>query len=356
MRTGWHLEYRGAGELHRVEAAVEPAGAGEWLARMETALVCAGDLHTLSGRRQGPCPCILGHETVSVLLESGVGAPDSDIAGSPLHPGRRVVWGVVASCGECDRCRSGLPQKCVVGTKYGHVALGPDTPWTGGFAEYQRLLPGTAILGVPDSVPSGWAAMVACSTATVAAVLRVAGEIRGKRVLVNGGGNLGAQAVLWAVESGASSVVCIEPDPARREGLANLGACCVAPDDWMGGKVGPECGVDIFLELAGHVSDFEAIVGRMAVGGRLVLAGAVFPSAPVGLDMETVVRKCLTVTGMHNYAPRDLIAGMGFMERHWQGLSSVLNLAAPLPLERVDDVLELARSGRFHRVGFSSGT
>jgi len=320
---------------------------------MDTALVCASDLHTLAGRRHGPCPCILGHETVSRLVERGHGAPEFDVAGDPLCVGDRVVWGVVASCGKCARCTAEHPQKCVDGTKYGHVALGDHTPWSGGFAEFQRLVPGTAILTVPTAVPSRWAAMVSCSTATVAAVMRVAGDVRGKRVVVNGGGNLGAQAVLWAVEAGAGSVICVEPDPDRQIRLATLGAQCAAPGEgFSAAGLATNADIDIYLELAGHVSDFSDVLKQMAIGGTIVFAGAVFTVPPVTLDMETVVRKCLVLRGMHNYAPLDLVTGMRFMERHWQRLERVLAIAEPLPLADFETVFALARSGAYHRVGF----
>ena len=337
----------GSGLVLEGERVSDP-GPGAWLAEMDVALVCASDLHTLAGRRSGPSPCILGHETVSTLVAAGPGAPRRDIAGNPLMPGDRVAWAVVASCGDCGLCRAGWPQKCVTGTKYGHVALGPATPWSGGFASHQLLRSGTSLLRVPDGVPSSWAAMVSCSTATVAAVLRVAGEVSGRRVLVNGGGNLGTQAVLWALESGASEVWCAEPDPVRRAALESLGARGMVPGNW------DECAgeFDVFLELAGQVADFGALLGRMAVGGVLVLAGAVFPGPPVDLDMEAVVRRCLTVRGMHNYAPSDLVDAMGFLERHWERLGGVVKIAPTLPLDCFEEVLELSRSGRFHRAGF----
>ncbi len=351
MRTALQLVHRGSEPLDLVEAPVGPPVAGAWIARMDTALVCASDLHTLAGRRTGPTPCILGHETVARLEVPGAGAPDVDLDGTPLRCGDRVVWSVATSCGACPRCAMGLPQKCRSSVKYGHATLTPEAPWSGGFAQYQHLVPGTSLLRVPDEVPSRWAAMVACTSATVAAALRAAGSVRGKTVLVNGGGNLGAQAVLHAVDGGATHVLCIEPNPLRRTAVASLGARCFAPGDLRPEFV-PEAGIDVVFELAGHVEDFEGLLRTMAIGATMVLAGAVFSAPPVPLDMETVIRKCLRIHGIHNYAPGDLALAMEGMRRHWRALESVLNIAEPLPLERHMEVLEHARSGLYQRAGF----
>ena len=52
------------------------------------------------------------------------------------------------------------------------------------------------------------------------------------------------------------------------------------------------------------------------VGGTIVLVGATYPARPVPIAMEDVVRRCLTIRGRHNYAPRHLVAAIAFLDAH----------------------------------------
>ena len=94
------------------EVRLPEPGPGETLIRISTATVCGSDLHTVSGRRPAPCPSILGHEAVGVVVATG--------ADSPVSVGDRVVWSGTVSCGDCPRCRAGLSAKCCSVRKVGH--------------------------------------------------------------------------------------------------------------------------------------------------------------------------------------------------------------------------------------------
>ena len=47
----------------------------------------------------------------------------------------------------------------------------------------------------------------------------------------------------------------------------------------------------------------------------VVLVGSVKPSRPVSIDPEQVVRRLLTIRGVHNYNPRDLKAAVEFLRQ-----------------------------------------
>lgn len=153
---------------------------GEVLVRIDLATVCGSDLHTVNGKRPSPVPALLGHEQVGTVLAVGPGAP-SCVDGTAVVPGMRVVWSVTASCGTCPRCLRDHPQKCRDLRKYGHESLDEQAPLTGGFATHCVLLPGTAIVAVPEGLPDAVAAPASCATATVAAAIAAAGPWRGAR-------------------------------------------------------------------------------------------------------------------------------------------------------------------------------
>ena len=73
-------------------------------------------------------------------------------------------------------------------------------------------------------------------------------------------------------------------------------------------------GVDVALELTGAPTAFEAVLPLGArIGGTVILVGSVFPTRAVPIAPEQIVRRCLTVRGMHNYAPRHLGAALEFL-------------------------------------------
>lgn len=47
-----------------------------------------------------------------------------------------------------------------------------------------------------------------------------------------------------------------------------------------------------------------------------MLIGSTFPVPPIALDPESVVRRCLTIVGNHNYRPEDLGDAVTFLVEH----------------------------------------
>ncbi len=301
----WH----GIGHPVTVEehAGALPMPDGSVLVAIEAATVCGSDLHTALGHRAGPAPSVLGHEQVGHVVAIAPGSVPTTVAGVPVALGDRIVWSVAASCGTCDRCRAGLPQKCRSLRKYGHEASTADWLLNGGFATHCVLLPGTAIAVVPEHLPAVVAAPAACATATVAAALdAVDRPLAGARVLVTGAGMLGVTAVAMAVAAGATVVVS-DPNARRRALAVCFGAdAAVSPGEPVGA-------VDVAIELSGYPDAVETAVDSLDVGGTAVLVGAVSSSRPVSLDPERIVRGLLRIVGVHNYAPRHLATAVEFL-------------------------------------------
>ena len=309
-------------------------GPGEALVRVNLATVCGSDLHTVAGRRPSPVPSVLGHEQVGTVIAVGEGGVRC-VDGVPVVPGMRVVWSVTASCGDCDRCVRGFTQKCRVLRKYGHEPLAEAAPLTGGFATHCVLLPGTAVVAVPDDLPDAVAAPASCATATVAAVVAAAGPLDGRRVLVTGAGMLGVTAVAMAAHAGAH-VIAVDPDPARREQAVRFGAAEVA--DTAPGDV------DAALELSGKPSAVDACLRSLTVGGTAVLAGSVSPGEPVPLDPERLVRGLHSVVGVHNYRPADLLAAVDFLAAHHRRWPFADLVGGSFGLDEVDAAFDAART------------
>ena len=64
--------------------------AGEVLVRIRMSTICRSDIHSYQGRRPNPCPGVLGHEIIGVIVALGEGV-HQDMRGAPLVPGDRIT-------------------------------------------------------------------------------------------------------------------------------------------------------------------------------------------------------------------------------------------------------------------------
>jgi len=295
-------------------------GDREMLVRVECCTLCGSDLHTFQGRRHGPCPTVLGHEILGRVAEAPKGGELRDFNGRPLAVGDRVTWSLVASCGGCFYCSHDLPQKCTQQFKYGHELLTDEHPLSGGLAEHCHLAPGTAVFRIPDDLPDELLCPVNCATATVAAALRAVGDCRERVLLVQGAGMLGLTACAMARTRGAREVIVCDVRPERLSMALQFGATKavdVSSDveqlRYAVEQITDGRGVDLAAELSGAPDAVEAGLDLLRIGGTYVLVGSVFPAPPVPLSAESVVRRLLSIHGVHNYTPQDLAAALEFL-------------------------------------------
>ncbi len=303
--------------------------AGEVLVRVTCSTICGSDVHTWAGRREEPSPCVLGHEIVGFIDAMGDGPPLFDLRGAPLRVGDRVTWTLMASCGACFFCRHDLPQKCERLVKYGHTKALPGRELSGGFADYCLLKPGTGIIRVPDALPDSLAAPANCAVATVAACCRVAGPLDGAVVAVIGCGVLGVIACAMARSLGAAEVIACDVAPQREAAAHSFGAGHFTTPDGLGPlarDLSAGRGADVVIELSGASPAVALAIEALRVGGTAVIAGTTTPCEPVALDPHQLMRRMLTIRGLHNYAPCDLVAAMDFLESH----------ATSLPFHQLD--------------------
>lgn len=349
--------FDGPGVPLRVEPVARPTlRAGEALVRVTLCTVCGSDLHTFSGRRKEKTPCVLGHEPVGVVEE--VNGDLRTVDGEPVNVGDRVVWAVAVSCGGCFFCRNGLPQKCASLRKYGHEAITPQCGPVGGLATHCHLLAGTAVVRVPAELPDAVAAPAGCATATVAAVLRAAGvQEKAPAVVVFGLGMLGLTACAWLDALGLTAVAC-DVSAARLTQAARFGARHLAKPDALAELVLSLTngrGADAAFELSGSHAACTAALDVLRTGGTAVWAGAVSPTDAVPLLPEAVVRRCLTLTGVHNYAPGDLADAVRFLAANHTRYPFAELVPPPFALADVNAAFRFAERERPVRAAVECG-
>ncbi|GAA3885261.1 alcohol dehydrogenase catalytic domain-containing protein [Leifsonia kafniensis] len=336
---------------------------GDVLVEIELATVCGSDLHTVRGDRGAATPLVLGHEQIGRVVALGENARTA--VGVPLALGDRIVWTVTVSCGLCDRCRAGLTQKCRTLAKYGHDRVHRGWELSGGFATHVHVLAGSPIVIVDDAIPAEVAAPASCATATVAAALAAASAVvplKGATILVSGAGLLGLTACAMATDAGAS-VIVTDPDPARRRRALAFGAAAVA--DPLAASASPTglaavsggmiaAGADevsIALELSGAPAAVRTTIDTVGVGGVVILVGSVSPGASVPLDPESIVRRLITIRGVHNYTATDLERAVTYLAGAWRRHPFAELVGERFALHDLDAALERAAKGHDVRVG-----
>lgn len=341
--------FDGPGKPFRFEEMPRPVlRDGEALVRITLCTVCGSDLHTFAGRRGGPTPCVLGHEPVGVIEELNGRVVDVD--GDPLTVGDRVVWSVAVSCGACYFCRANVPQKCVALRKFGHERHAADGPF-GGLATHARLPAGAAIVKVPDGLPDAVAALAGCAVATVVACREASGMSDAVAVVVFGAGMLGLTACSLASRSPA--VIACDVSDSRLSLAKRFGATHTAtPAEVveLAKSLTDGRGADAALELSGSSAAAALALDVVRVGGTAAWAGTVSPTDAVPVNPEAVVRRCLRIVGVHNYAPwhlRDAVEHLAANHRRFPFAELVVK---SFPLTDATEAFRYAEAERPVRV------
>ncbi|MEU2133591.1 zinc-binding dehydrogenase [Streptomyces sp. NPDC018352] len=148
-------------------------------------------------------------------------------------------------------------------------------PAQGGWAEYASV-PTHSLAVLPDGIDSARAAALPLAGITALRLLRTAGSLAGRRVLLTGAsGGVGHYVTELAVGAGAE-LTAVTATPVRGERLTELGARVVHE---VAAAQGP---FDVVLESTGG-PDLPLALSKVRPGGRLVWFGQA-SRTPVSLD------------------------------------------------------------------------
>jgi len=301
-----------------IEAELPALNQGEILIKTLYTTICGSDIHTFCGRRQEPPNVVLGHEIVGEILWIDPAHPATDQRGIPVAPGDRVTWSIFAVPANIPAPRPDIPQKSDQLFKYGHTLAKPDDVFNGGLAEYCILRANTALIKISAAIPLKVAATINCAHATVAGALRIAGKIKDQKVIVFGAGLLGLSCLTMCREAGASNIILIDTDASRLQWGTKFGAddtCIFNSADAAIPLPWPEA--DLVFDMTGHPDAMKAGIDSLALGGTAIWIGAAYPANPVPVDAQKIVRKILTIKGLHNYNYQDFEYATTFIEHNY---------------------------------------
>ncbi len=273
---------------------VGPLAPGDVLVRIRAASLCHTDLEAMEGTLAVHLPAVLGHEAAGEIAELGADVTDLSI-------GDRVVLSWNPHCGRCFYCDRAQPILCrtfLANAPRGfHFDGRPrltcgavpvhQLMYLGGFAEY-CIVPAQSAVRMPNAMPFDRAALIGCGVMTgVGAATRIATLRWGDAAMVIGCGAVGLSAVQGCVLAGATTIIAVDPNPARRQLAQAIGAThAIEPGEAVeiARVLTDGRGADVVIESAGVPSGFRLSVEAVRPGGQVVWLGK------VAVDQEVAFR------------------------------------------------------------------
>ena len=323
--------WRGPGQLNVEQWPLPVMRADEVLVRVCCCGVCGSDLHIIGGHLpEFVPPRVLGHEPLGIIEATGTAVREFQV-------GDEVSWEPSLPCRSCHYCREGEDGLCE-----------QRLPIPGSFAE-RTVVPQRALCRIPAGLPDR--AGVLAEPLSCALYAHDRGRIAvGDRVAVFGAGTIGLLLTMLARRAGASLVVVSEPNPRKRAVAAQVGADVtldpgtVSPAEEVRRICGGR-GADVAFEAVGSAATCLDTLAAVRPGGTAVLVGIGSPNSTTAVPIFDVLRRDLTIEAvwLRRFTFQRAVALL-------PQLPVDKLISHSVPLARIQDALELLRSGEAVKV------
>lgn len=272
--------------------------------RVEACGLCGTDHEQFTGHLPAGFAFVPGHESVGVI--EAIGPVASERWG--VTEGDRVAVEVFLSCRECDRCRAGNYNRCVVhGLRdmYGFISISKEPSLWGGYATHQYLAPDSIVHKVPEGLDPVLATIFNPLGAGIRWGVTVPETREGDVVCVLGPGIRGLSAVVAAKEAGAEFVMITGAGPndaPRLEAAKTFGADLavdvrdadpVAALRQSAGRL-----ADVVVDVTAKAPDALAqSIQLVRNGGTVVMAGTRGSADTPGFWPDLIVFKEVRIIG-----------------------------------------------------------
>jgi L-iditol 2-dehydrogenase len=332
------IVYYGPGDI-QVEDRPEPAPTEDNLiVEVHCCAICGTDLKlaTVGNPRCHP-PRIIGHELVGHISHVG-----SQVQGFAI--GERITLATTLACGDCAYCELGLGNMCPNAKPISY-------DFDGGFAERLAIPPmaiaGGNVIKVPDSV-SDEAAALSEPLSCVINALELADVKAGNRVLIIGGGPLGALHAEAAKALGAQEVMIVQRSEPRLSLLRNLDGVRVIDGvqedimsvvrEWTGGL-----GADVVSVCAPTHMAQENSIHFARKGGTVSLFASLPKDTPdITLNSRVVHYGELRIVGASDSRPEHVVKAIQLMAAG--KLNTAPIITHRISLEDIHDGLDLMKT------------
>ena len=316
------------GPIELTDTRVPEPGAGAVRIKVEACGICHSDSITKEAILPGiQYPRAPGHEVAGVVDALGAG-----VAG--WKEGQRVGVGWHGGhCGYCDSCRRGDFVTCQIAFQI------PGVSYDGGYADY-IIAPAGTLAAIPDGLSAVDAAPIMCAGVTTFNPLRHSGARPGDTVAILGIGGLGHLGVQFASKMGFKTVAIArgqDKGPLARK----LGA-----DEYIDSQAGDPAaallklgGARVILATVTSAPAMAAVIGGLAVNGKLIIVGA--PSEPLTVPVIPILFGRRSIVGWPSGSSIDSQDTLAFAAQ-----TGVRPLTETFPLERAAEAYERMLSGK----------
>jgi S-(hydroxymethyl)glutathione dehydrogenase/alcohol dehydrogenase len=361
MRVKAAIAFEAGKPLEIADVELDGPRAGEVLVELKATGICHTDAFTLSGEDpEGRFPAILGHEGAGIVVEIGKGV-------TSLKPGDHVIPLYTPECRQCEYCLNPKTNLCqAIRTTQGAGVMPDGTSrfsfrgkpvlhymGCSTFANF-TVLPEIALAKIRSDAPFDKVCYIGCGVTTgIGAVINTAKVEPGSRVVVFGLGGIGLNVIQGAHMVGASQIVGVDLNPARRTLAQKLGMTdFVNPNEVSGDLVAHLValtggGADYSFECIGNVKTMRQALECCHKGwGVSVIIGV------AGAGQEIATRPFQLVTGR-------VWKGTAFggargrtdvpkiVDWYMQGKIAIDDLIThKMPLERINDAFDLMHEGK----------
>lgn len=286
----------------RLEDAPRPTpAAGEVLVRSSLVGICGSDTHALAGHHPFlTAAYVPGHEAIGRVESVGEGVDG-------FWAGQRVLLKPNVACRQCLNCREHRSNAC---ESLAWIGCDPSRVLSGAMAD-AFVAPAANLFVIPDNVDDDAAVLVECLATPVHAA-RIAGDLRGMRVVVLGAGTIGALCVVAARDAGARTIVATDMDEYKLARASRIGAdaAVLASADDVDEKVLAALGgrADVVFDCVAVEHSISQAVRLLRRAGTLLLVGV--PPRPAAVNLPIIQDWELRVQGCAAYTESDIITSI----------------------------------------------
>ncbi|RLE60440.1 MAG: alcohol dehydrogenase [Thermoprotei archaeon] len=300
--------------VYRTDYPIPEPKPDEVLIRVKAVGICGSDVHFLETDEDGyiiypgltKFPVVIGHEFSGIVEKVG-----SNVKW--VKPGDMVTSEEMFWCGECDACRSGYLNHCILlndpaNLEFGELGFTHD----GAMADYvvvkeKYVWKIDSLLeryGSEEKAFEAGSLVEPTSVAYHAMFNRAGGFKPGSYVVVWGAGPIGLGAISLAKAAGAGKIIVFEISPVRQELAKKVGADYVFnPVELQKNGTQPwekimeitgGAGADMHVEAAGAPQHtLPQMQKSLAIGGKIAWIGRAPKEVPIYIEVFQVRRSQL---------------------------------------------------------------
>ncbi|MBK9937513.1 MAG: alcohol dehydrogenase catalytic domain-containing protein [Chitinophagaceae bacterium] len=284
----------------------------------------------------GSHPIILGHEYVGEIVRLPK-KHRNRFLGNTLGVGDRVIFYIVNYCNNCSYCKRNLQQKCVNQKKFGHSSI--DEKPFGGFMDYLLVPCEVPIYKIPSIIGNSLAASLTCPFSTALESIKKVTHFEGKNILVVGSGLLAVYTVIILKILYSAKVTVVITKNERLHLFSEIGADEILPRDLINFQ---SLVYDCIIDTVGDSSIINLMIDNSPAFSDIILIGATHPSPDLVLKPETIVRKCISIFGIHNYSPQTLSEAIILMEKNYKFFKILEKYFEVFPFSQIENAFKRA--------------